>query len=82
MSTTRVAKSIFVPSVEEVPRISDAERAELLASLDESRAAIAAGDFDVLTPGKLRMEFEASLEGDPSDEELDALLGISPSPSD
>jgi len=78
MTTTKTSNSIFVPSVEEVARISDAERTELVASLEESRAAIDAGDFDALTPGVLRKEFEAILHGDASDEELDALLGITP----
>ena len=50
MSTIKTSDSIFVPIVEEVPRISDAERAELLASLDEGRAAIEAGNYDVLGP--------------------------------
>jgi len=54
MTTTKTSNSIFVPSVEEVARISDAERTELVASLEESRAAIDAGDFDVLTPGVLK----------------------------
>lgn len=81
MSTTKVAESIFVPSVEEAPLISDVERAGLIASLEAARASIAAGDFDVLTPGTLRTEFEAILSGEPSDAELDALLGITSSPS-
>ena len=81
MSTTKTTDTIFVPTVEEVPRISDAERAELLASLEESRAEYAAGNYHVLKPGMLRKEFEAILANeDISDEELDALLGITPQP--
>ena len=38
MSITQPSSTILVPTVEEVPRISDAERAELLASLEEGRA--------------------------------------------
>jgi hypothetical protein len=56
------------------PRLTDAERAGLLASLEGSRADHAAGSYHVLKPGMLRAEFEAILEGEPSDEELDALL--------
>lgn len=78
MSTTKTANSVLVPSVEEVPRISDAERETLIASLKQSRADIAAGAFDVLTPGTLLREFDAILEDDMSDESLDALLGIAP----
>lgn len=77
MSTTKISDTILVPTVEEVPRISDAERAELLASLEAARADIAAGNYDVLGPDTLRREFEAILDNeDISDEELDALLGI------
>ena len=79
MSTAKTTDTIFVPTVEEVPRISDAERAELLASLEASRAEYAAGNYHVLKPGMLRREFEAILDNeDISDEELDALLGIAP----
>lgn len=77
----KTAMTVLVPSVEEVPRISDAEREDLIASLNQSRADIAAGNFDVLTPGTLREEFDAILEDDMSDEALDALLGISSRPS-
>ena len=77
MSTGKPTSTIFVTTVVDVPRITDAGRAELLAGLEESRAEYAAGDFDVLTPGKLRKEFEAIFANpDISDEELDALLGI------
>ncbi len=78
MSISRPSDTIFVPTVEAVPRISDAERAELLASLEESRAEYAAGNHHVLKPGMLRKEFEAILNDDLSDEELDELLGIKP----
>jgi hypothetical protein len=81
MSIMKTATTVLVPSVEEVPRISDAEREDLIASLKRSRADIAAGNFDVLTPGTLRKEFDAILEDDMSDEALDALLGILSPPS-
>jgi hypothetical protein len=81
MAIMKTAMTVLVPSVEEVPRISDAEREDLIASLNQSRADIAAGNFDVLTPGTLREEFDAILEDDMSDEALDALLGISSPPS-
>jgi hypothetical protein len=76
MSDIEPTPSMLVRSVEEVPRISDAERAELLASLKASRAEIAAGNFDVLKHGTLRKEFEAILCDDLSDAELNTLLGI------
>jgi hypothetical protein len=76
MSDIEPTPNMLVPSVEEVSRISDAERAELLASLKASRAEIAAGNFDVLKRGTLRKEFEAILRDDLSDAELNALLGI------
>jgi hypothetical protein len=50
---------ILVPVVEEVPRISDSEREALRKSLDRARADIAAGNYDVVTPAKLRQEFES-----------------------
>ena len=60
----------------DVPHLSDAERADLLASLAASRAEYAAGRYHVLKSGMLRKEFEAILEGNPSDEELNVLLGV------
>jgi hypothetical protein len=62
---------IFVPTVEETPRISDAERAELLSSLEQARAEIAAGRYDVVTSASLQAEFDDILERDLTDEELD-----------
>jgi hypothetical protein len=60
MAKTRKARSsILVPVVEEVPRISDADREALRSSLEKARADIAAGDYDVLTPASLRAEFES-----------------------
>ena len=50
---------LLVPVVEEVPRISDAERQALRTSLEKARGDIAAGNYDVLTPGVLREEFES-----------------------
>ena len=59
MAKTRKARpSILIPVVEEVPRISDAERKALRASLEKARADIAAGDYDVVTPASLQDEFE------------------------
>ena len=79
MATTKMTPTVFVPFVEEVPRIPDSERAELLASLAAGRADIATGDFDVLTPGCLHREFAAILANpSTSDNELDATLGIVP----
>ena len=73
MSITKLLSTILVSTVVEVPRISDAERAELLASLEESTAQIAAGNYDVIGPDTLRTEFDAIMQNDLSDEELDAL---------
>jgi hypothetical protein len=56
--------------------LTDTERADLLSSLEASRAEYAAGRYHVVKPGVLRKEFEAALQGQPSDEDLDALLGI------
>lgn len=80
MLTDKDGKTILVPVVEEVARLSESERAELLASLEQSRADYAAGRCHVLEPGMLRKEFEAILRHDLSDEELDSLLGIAPQP--
>ena len=80
MSTNKLTDTILGFTAEEVPRISEAERAELLASLEEGRADVAAGNYHVLQPGMLRIEFGAILEDDLSDDELDALLGITPQP--
>jgi hypothetical protein len=71
MSTTKTATSVLVPSMEEVPRISDADRVELLASLERARAEIASGQSDVLTPGTLRKEFDVILDGEIDDEAVD-----------
>jgi hypothetical protein len=65
-----------INSGQATPRLTDTERADLLAGLAASRDEYAAGDCHVLKPGMLRQEFEAILDGDPGDDELDALLGI------
>ncbi len=54
----KAQKSILIPTVEEVPRISNAERKALRASLKKARADIAAGDYDVVTAVSLRREFD------------------------
>ena len=66
--------TILVPTVEEVPRISDAERDALRASLEKARADIAAGNYDVVTSSTLRREFDAIFRDGKTDEELDAAL--------
>jgi hypothetical protein len=45
--TLKARPRILVPTVEEVPRISDAERRALQASLEQARVDIAAGNYDV-----------------------------------
>jgi hypothetical protein len=49
---------MLIPLVEEVPQISDAEREQLIDSLEQARAEIAAGNYDVVTSSTLRAEFE------------------------
>jgi hypothetical protein len=78
MTTPKAANTLLVPVVESVPRISDAERAELLASLARGSADIAAGRFREIGPETLKREFEAILEHDLSDAELDAMPDIPP----
>lgn len=72
---------ILVSTVVDIPRISDAERAELLRSLEESRAEYAAGRYYVLKRGMLVREFEAIRDEDATDDALDALSGITTSAS-
>jgi hypothetical protein len=57
--TRRARAGLLIPVVEEVPRISDAERQALRTSLEKARSDIAAGNYDVLTPAVLREEFES-----------------------
>jgi hypothetical protein len=64
--------SVLIPAIEEVPRISDAERSALHTSLEKASADIAAGQFDALTPELLRGEFDAIYHGDESKTEIDA----------
>ncbi len=66
--------SILVRTIEEVPRVSDAERADLLGSFEAARAEIAAGNYDVVISESLRAEFEAIFYHDETDAELDAEL--------
>ena len=51
-----------------------AERLRFRASLDTTRAEIAAGDYDTLTPELLRAEFDAVYIQGKSDAEADADL--------
>lgn len=71
---TGASRGVLVPTIEEVPRISDAEREELRVSLDKARAEIKAGDYDVLTPELLHAEFDAIYYDDKSDADIDAEL--------
>ena len=66
--------SLLIPAVDEVPRISDAERAALRVSLEKAGADIASGDFDVVTPQSLRSEFDAIYFDGKSDADIDAAL--------
>jgi aromatic ring-opening dioxygenase LigB subunit len=66
--------SLLIPAVDEVPRISDTERADLRASLEKASADIASGAFDVVTPQSLRSEFDAIYSDGKSDADIDASL--------
>lgn len=70
--TLKARKSILVPTVEEVPRITDAERKALRASLESARADIAAGNYDIVTAATLRREFDGIFRGGKFDPEFDA----------
>ena len=63
---------MLVPTVEEIPRICDAERHALRASLERARGDIAAGNYDVVTPATLRREFDGVFRGDKSGGGFDA----------
>ena len=49
---------MLIPVVEEVPRISDVERKDLIDSLEQARADIANGNYQILTSSTLQAEFE------------------------
>jgi hypothetical protein len=53
---------MLVTAVEEVPRISDAERKKLKASLLRSRSEIMAGNYDRVTAKSLRADFDSALD--------------------
>jgi hypothetical protein len=61
--TLKARASILVPTIEEVPRISDAERRALQTSLEQAHADIAAGNYDVVTSASLRREFDRTSGG-------------------
>jgi hypothetical protein len=50
---------MLIPVVEEVPRISEVERKQLIGSLEQARADIGAGNYEILTSSSLRAEFES-----------------------
>jgi hypothetical protein len=77
--TLKTRPGILVPTVEEVTRISDAERERLRKSLEKGRADIAAGDYDVVTPATLRREFDDIFHGRKT-EKLDAAVPRKPAP--
>ncbi len=68
---------MLIPAVDEVPRISDAERSALRTSLGKASTAIASGNFEVLTPQYLRSEFDGIYFNGKSDADLDADLAMS-----
>lgn len=67
-TTIHQSAGILVPTVEEVPRISDAERESLRNSLEAARADIASGNYDVLDRKTLRAEFVQVFDGDDTEE--------------
>ena len=69
--------SLLIQAVDEVPRISDAERSALRTSLEKASADIASGDFDVVTPQSLRSEFDAIYFEGKNDADIDAALAES-----
>lgn len=68
--------SQLIPAVDEVPRISDTERATLRTSLGVASADITSGNFDVLTPQSLRSEFDGIYLDGKSDADLDVELAM------
>jgi hypothetical protein len=58
--------------VEEVPLISEAEREQLIDSLEQARADIAAGNYDVVTSSTLRAEFASVFKQDKARNERDS----------
>ena len=66
--------SLLIPAVDEVPVISDVERAALRGSLEKAASDIASGNFDVVTPQSLRSEFDAIYFDGKSDADIDAAL--------
>jgi hypothetical protein len=64
--TSTPRKTTFMPvtTMEEVPVLSDEEKAELLESLKQAQSEIAAGDYDEFKPGEvgpwLRRQLEAA----------------------
>ncbi len=81
MSLTKSPSTHLIPPAEGPATASDEARRALLASLETARRDIAAGEFEVLTPGTLRREFDAILDNDMDDAPLDALHGITVPPS-
>ena len=69
--------SLLIPAVDEVPRISDAERTILRTSLGKASDDIASGNLDVLTPQSMRSEFDGIYFDGKSDADLDADLAMS-----
>ena len=68
--------SQLITAVDEVQRISDAERATLRTSLGKASSDISSGSFDVLTPQSLRSEFDGIYLNGKSDTDLDADLAM------
>ena len=67
---TRPSTGILVPTIEEVPRISESEREALEDSLEDARAEIAAGNFDAITSQSLRDEFEEMYRREEREEKI------------
>jgi hypothetical protein len=61
--TTNERDTVFVPvvSLEEMPRLTDDERAHLIAELDRTEADMTAGNFEVYSPEWLDKKFRAAM---------------------
>lgn len=73
-SKTTHHTGVLVSAIEEVPRISDQERAALRESLGRAKADKAAGHFDEFTSASLRAEFKAIYNQGKTNEDIDADL--------
>jgi len=60
-TTERDTVLVPVISLEEVSRLTNAERATLIAELDRAETDMVAGDFEVYSPAWLDKKFHAAM---------------------